>query len=50
MSDRSGIPPEFDSRFQGLRVSANPFVPNVHSQPFFPGYGGAYPPGGYVPG
>ena len=55
MSDRPGIPPEFDSRFQGLRVSANSFVPSVHAQPFNPfGPGGGgqqmYAPGGYAPG
>ena len=43
MSDRQPNPADLPAYYQGLRISAQPFVPNVHAMPFQPGSG--YPGG-----
>lgn len=43
MSDRQPNPADLTAYYQGLRISAQPFVPNVHAMPFQPG--GGYPGG-----
>ena len=43
MSDRQPNPADISAYYQGLRISAQPFVPNVHAMPFQPGSG--YPRG-----